>query len=236
MEKTPIVNFLGLSFNLNTLLAMLIVILIVLGFCFWTSHNLSVDRPTKAQVMMESIIEFVEGICDSTLGQHKPQYVVLGMTFLLFIFVANMIGLPFLIKSHEYSYWRSPTADPIVTVTLAVISILSGHLMGIKKMGLLGHIKNFYLTPNLVKLPIQVVEETINTTTLALRLFGNIFAGEILLGLIAGFAMAFTPVTWPLALPLQFAWQGFSVFIGAIQAYIFTTLTMVYLSHKIEKN
>ncbi|MBG9979920.1 F0F1 ATP synthase subunit A [Facklamia sp. DSM 111018] len=233
MEETPLIRFFGLSFNFNTLISTIIVVLIVLAICLWTSRQLSLDRPSKAQVLMEYIIEFVEGICDSTLGQHQPIYVILGLTFLMFIFVSNLIGLPFLLVSEHYSFWRSPTADPIVTVSLAVISILSGHILGIKTNGLGGHLKQFYASPNILKAPIQILEETINTTTLALRLYGNIFAGEVLLGLIASFAMVWFPITWGAALPLQLIWQGFSVFIGAIQAYIFTTLTMVYLSHKI---
>ncbi|MCR8968909.1 F0F1 ATP synthase subunit A [Facklamia sp. 7083-14-GEN3] len=233
MEDTPIVHFLGLSFNFNTLIATIVVVAIISVLCFLVSRRLSANHPSKFQVLMEIIIEFVEGICDSTLGQHQNVYVNLGLTFFLFIFVSNLIGLPFLIVSEHESFWRSPTADPIVTISLAIIAILSGHILGIKKNGLGGHLKSFYASPNILKLPLQLVEETINTTTLALRLFGNIFAGEVLVGLIAKFAMILIPFTWALAVPLQFVWQGFSVFIGAIQAYIFTTLTMVYLSHKI---
>ncbi|MGF3072342.1 F0F1 ATP synthase subunit A [Facklamia sp. P12955] len=233
MEDTPIVRFLGLSFNFNTLIATLVVVAIITVLCLLVSRRLSANHPSKFQVLMEIIIEFVEGICDSTLGQHQSVYVNLGLTFFLFIFVSNLIGLPFLIVTEHESFWRSPTADPIVTISLAIIAILSGHILGIKKNGLGGHFKNFYARPNILKLPLQLVEETINTTTLALRLFGNIFAGEVLVGLIAKFAMVFIPFTWVIAIPLQFVWQGFSVFIGAIQAYIFTTLTMVYLSHKI---
>ncbi|MGX7108499.1 F0F1 ATP synthase subunit A [Facklamia miroungae] len=233
MEETPIVKFFGLSFNFNTLIATLFVVALITVLCLLVSRRLSVNHPSKFQVLMEIIIEFVEGICDANLGQHQTVYVVLGLTFFLFVFISNLIGLPFLLVSEHVSFWRSPTADPIVTISLAVIAILSGHFLGIKKYGLGGHLKNFYVTPNILKLPLQLVEETINTTTLALRLFGNIFAGEVLVGLIAKFAMILIPFTWALAIPLQFVWQGFSVFIGAIQAYIFTTLTMVYLSHKI---
>lgn len=235
MEETPLIKFLGLAFNFNTLIATLTVVVIVFLFCRWSSHRLSLDRPSKRQVFMEFLIDFVKGICDSTLHQHEGPYMVLGLTFLLFIFVSNMIGLPFLVVGEHLSYWRSPTADPIVTVSLALISIVSGHILGMRAKGIGHHFKDFYFKPNVLKFPIQVTEELINTTTLALRLYGNIFAGEVLLGLIAKFAMAFFPFTWVVALPLQFVWQGFSVFIGAIQAYIFTTLTLVYLSHKVSK-
>lgn len=234
MEDTPIIKFLGLSFNFNTSIATLIVLAFISLFFVFASQKRSMNRPSKLQVGIELLIEFIQSICDSTLGQHQEPYMVLAMTFFTFILVGNLIGLPFLLVFNHTSYWRSPTADPIVTVTLAIIAILSGHILGVKaKGGLVNHLKAFYAKPNLLKMPLQLVEETINTTTLALRLYGNILAGEVLLGLIAGFAMVWFPVTWIAALPLQVVWQGFSVFIGSIQAYIFTTLTLVYLSHKI---
>jgi F-type H+-transporting ATPase subunit a len=80
--------------------------------------------------------------------------------------------------------------------------------------------------------PIKIIEEFANTLTLGLRLYGNIYAGEILLGLLA--ASLATGVGGHLAAAVpMLVWQGFSVFVGAIQAFIFTMLTMVYLSHKV---
>ena len=80
--------------------------------------------------------------------------------------------------------------------------------------------------------PLKVIEEFANTLTLGLRLYGNIFAGEILIGLLAtlGASSAFGLIG---ALVPSLAWLGFSVFIGAIQAFIFVMLTMVYMSHKV---
>jgi F0F1-type ATP synthase, subunit a len=68
-----------------------------------------------------------------------------------------------------------------------------------------------------------------------LRLYGNIFAGEVLLALIGTVAKSFGLVSFVVAIPVEMIWQGFSVFIGAIQAYVFTTLSMVYISRKMEK-
>jgi F-type H+-transporting ATPase subunit a len=86
----------------------------------------------------------------------------------------------------------------------------------------------------------KIIEEFANTLTLGLRLYGNIFAGEILLGLLAGLrqisirkAVALGLVGTIGAILPMLAWQAFSLFVGAIQAFIFTMLTMVYMSHKI---
>ena len=83
--------------------------------------------------------------------------------------------------------------------------------------------------------PIKIIEEFANTLTLGLRLYGNIYAGEILLGLLAGGLATGIVGTIAAILP-TLAWQGFSVFIGAIQAFIFTMLSMVYLSHKVSQD
>lgn len=92
---------------------------------------------------------------------------------------------------------------------------------------------NSYIRPVAPLMPIKLLEEFTNTLTLALRLYGNIYAGEILLGLIASLANSGGMVTWIVGIPLQVVWQGFSIFIGSIQAFVFTTLTMVYMAHKI---
>ncbi len=81
-------------------------------------------------------------------------------------------------------------------------------------------------------LPLKIIEEFANTLTLGLRLYGNIYAGEILLGLLATLAGSSILGFFGAIIPMM-AWQGFSIFIGFIQAFIFTMLTMVYLSHKV---
>lgn len=83
-------------------------------------------------------------------------------------------------------------------------------------------------------LPVNVIEEFTNFLTLSLRLYGNIYAGEVLLTLIGNdLAHAGGPFTLILAAPLAMIWQGFSVFIGSIQAYVFVTLSMVYIGKKV---
>ena len=90
------------------------------------------------------------------------------------------------------------------------------------------------MSPMKALLPINILEQFTNFITLALRLYGNIFAGEILLTLIYKLAKINAFVFIPASV-LELIWQGFSVFIGSIQAFVFTTLTMVYISQKIEK-
>lgn len=82
--------------------------------------------------------------------------------------------------------------------------------------------------------PMKLIEEFTNLLTLALRLYGNIYAGEVLLTLIAKMVISLGWFSLPLAIPLEMVWIAFSLFIGSIQAFVFVTLSMVYMSHKIE--
>lgn len=97
--------------------------------------------------------------------------------------------------------------------------------------GLTGYGKTF-ITPVWWMFPLKIIEEFANTLTLGLRLYGNMFAGGVLMGLLATMMTSSFFGAIGGAIPML-AWQGFSLFIGAIQAFIFTMLTMVYLANKV---
>ncbi|MBM7708378.1 F0F1 ATP synthase subunit A [Enterococcus lemanii] len=216
---------------LMTLLTCIIVFLLV----FICTRNLQI-KPKGKQNFIEFIIDFVRGIIKSQLpSKEVNNYHLLGFTLFLFILVANEIGLMTkIVTSHEISLWKSPTADPIVTLGLALMVIVFTHYMGVKKLGFKDYVLNSYLKPVSFILPIKLLEEFTNVISLGLRLYGNIFAGEVLLGLIVSMVTSIGWIALPLAIPLEMVWIGFSLFIGGIQAYVFVTLTMVFLSHKIE--
>ena len=127
---------------------------------------------------------------------------------------------------------KSPTADPVVTMTLALCAVTLSHFAGVARQGVKGYFAD-YFKPFSLMFPIKLVEEFSNFLTLGLRIFGNIYAGELLLKLLAGMAFSHGIPTMIVSLPLEIIWQGFSVFIGAIQAYVFVTLTTVYISRKV---
>ncbi|RIO63328.1 ATP synthase F0 subunit A, partial [Mammaliicoccus sciuri] len=131
-------------------------------------------------------------------------------------------------------WWKSPTADATVTLTLSTLVILLTHYYGVKMTGTKGYFQNY--TKPIFLLPINIFEEFTSTLTLGLRLYGNIFAGELLLGLLAGLVTGDSTRAWGwiIGLPGLVVWQGFSIFIGTIQAYIFVMLSMVYMSHKVQ--
>jgi F-type H+-transporting ATPase subunit a len=190
---------------------------------------------TRTLAMKPSVLDFVKGLVNSNMDwKTGGRFLTLGVTLLMYIFVSNMLGLPFAIVIDHNLWWKSPTADPAITLTLAVMVVVLSHYYGIKMRGFSAYTKD-YFKPMAFLFPLKIIEEFANTLTLGLRLYGNIYAGEILLSLLAGLATTGFLGTIGAAIPMLL-WQGFSIFVGAIQAFIFTMLTMVYLSHKVSSD
>ena len=218
----PTAELFGLTFNLGNVLMITVASVIVFLIAVLATRKLAV-KPTGMQNFMEWVIDFVRNIINSNMDWNTGgRFLILGTTLIMYIFVSNMLGLPFSVTYNGDLWWKSPTADPVVALTLAVMIVVLTNFYGIKMRGLKGYGKNF-VAPMPFLFPLKIIEEFANTLTLGLRLFGNIYAGEILL-------------SSALALAPTIIWQGFSVFIGAIQAFIFTMLTMVYMAHKVSED
>lgn len=218
-------------------------------------RNLSVTNPGKLQNFMEWVVEFVQNVISSSMEWKKGKaFLSLGLTLIMFIFVANMLGLPFAIVTEHHEpfklfgheiisaedlkayeektghaemhllWWKSPTADAAVTMGLALMVVVLTHFLGATKNT--KHYFLHYFEPYPVFFPLNLLKEVAKLLTLGMRLFGNIFAGEIMISTIL--------LGGPLLIPLLSVWQGFSIFVGAIQAFIFTVLTMVYMSQALE--
>lgn len=225
----------GIWFDGTVCLMVVLTCLIVYGIVFFCTRNLAL-KPKGKQNAIEWIIDFVRNIIsDNMPSKEVTNLHLLGFTLFLFVFVANMIGLVTkIVLPGDITLWKSPTADPYVTLTLAFIVILLSNFLGTERFGFVGYIKNSYFKPVAFLMPVKVLEEFTNVITLGLRLYGNIYAGEVLLTLIADMFNHLGWLSLPLAIPLEMIWIAFSLFIGAIQAYVFVTLAMVYISHKIE--
>ncbi|NMD70076.1 F0F1 ATP synthase subunit A [Bacillus sp. DNRA2] len=233
-HEAPIVEFLGLNFNLANVLMITVASVIVFLIAVLSTRKLAM-RPTGMQNFFEWVMDFVKNIIDSTMDwKTGGRFHVLGITIMMYVFVSNMLGLPFSVVIDGTLWWKSPTADPVVTLTLATMVVGLSHYYGVKMRGTAAYGKEF-LKPFAFMFPIKIIEEFANTLTLGLRLYGNIYAGEILLGLLASGLATGVGGTIAAIVPML-AWQGFSVFVGAIQAFIFTMLTMVYLSHKVSSD
>ena len=227
-------NVFGISWfdvNLSNVLMIALASAITFVICMLASRNLQM-KPTGAQNVMEWIVDFVKGMISDTMDWRTGKvFLPFGLTLIFFILVNNVLGMVTTVVIGDVSWWKSPTSDAGLTLTLAAMVIVMSHYYGVKVKGIKEYGKD-YLRPMPLMLPFNIIGEFTNTLTLGLRLFGNMYAGGILTGLILGLAttgaVGFISATLPML-----AWQTLSLFIAGIQAFIFTMLTMVYLSNKI---
>ncbi|KYD07027.1 F0F1 ATP synthase subunit A [Heyndrickxia sporothermodurans] len=231
----PLWEFMGLTFNLANVLMITVASLIVFIIALLSTRKLAM-KPTGMQNFFEWVMDFVKGIIKSNMDwKTGGAFHVLGITIIMYIFVSNMLGLPFSVVIKGDLWWKSPTADPTIALTLAIMIVGLTHFYGVRQKGFGGYLKGFK-EPFAFMVPFKIIEEFSNTLTLGLRLYGNIYAGEILLSLLAGGLAMSGPGGWIGAIIPTLAWQGFSVFVGTIQAFIFTMLTMVYMAHKVSQD
>lgn len=215
MEITNnILTWHGLEFDLWIIVMTWLVMAIIILMAALASYKLR-WIPKGWQSLLEYVVEFIESSVKDSLGVKGIKYSYFFGSLFLFIFVSNMLGLiPGL---------ASPTRDVSVTLGLALLVLIWMQYIGIKENGFLHYLKH-YISPNPFFLPLNLMELVTRPLTLALRLFGNIFAGEILIEKLTETFHIFIPSIWLLM----------SVVIGAIQAYIFTVLSLAYTGLSID--
>lgn len=236
MEKSLVFNISGTGLNVDLvgIIGSTLMAIVVFAICYALSRKVEM-KPNKKQNVLEYLIDFTDGIVkdnveDPVAQKHLSLY---AFVLFLFIFCMNQLGLFLEVKVGDYMVIKSPTADPVTTMSFAMMTLLLSFTFGIQKFGTKGYLQN-YARPVGFLLPINIIEEFTNFLTLSLRLYGNIFAGEVLLTLIGNqLGPSMGIVTRILVAPLAMIWQGFSVFIGSIQAYVFVTLSMVYIGKKV---
>jgi F-type H+-transporting ATPase subunit a len=211
----------GATLNGDTISATLIAGLIILIFGLLLRRSMSVRNPGKLQLFFEAVVDQVETQVEDTMGVKTAPFVVpLALTLFLFILIANWIAI--IPSPGDPEYLIPPASDVNLTYALALFVIITMHVTGVRKKGFRGYYHHL-LTPSPVMLPINIIEEIAKPLTLALRLFGNIFSGVIMVSLIALFPAA---ILW---IP-NVLWKSFDAFIGLIQAFIFGLLTIIYFS------
>lgn len=213
----PEVSLFGLTLNIDTVISTVIAAAIVLGLGFYLRAKATSGVPTGGQLMFEAVTNQIERQVEENVGIRTAPFVVpLAIALFFFILIANWMTL----LPHAFDeYLKPPTSDVNLTFALAFFVIILVHATGLRKRGM-GYFRHF-AEPTPALLPINIIEEIVRPFTLALRLFGNIFAGTVMLSIIA---LLPEFVYW---LPSS-AWKLFELAIGLIQAVIFAVLTIVY--------
>jgi len=227
-------QFLGITFNMDTIWTMLIAGVIVVGLGFWARKQLTRSTeshvPTKLQLTWEFVINEVSSQVEDNLGRAHRTVVMLAVAEFFFILVCNWLEMIPSEPNEDWHFLPSPTADTNLTYAMAIVVIVAAWIYGIQTRGAKAYFSHF-LQPFPFLLPLNIIEEITKPISLALRLFGNIFAGGILLALI-GALTAWTlgpaPVGGILSIFFAIIWKLFDMAIGAIQAFIFALLTVLY--------
>jgi F-type H+-transporting ATPase subunit a len=212
--------------HIDTIIATLVAGGLVLLLGFLARRQLTRDPedhvPTKLQLIWEAVVGQVNTQVEDNLGRVHPYAAPLAISLFFFILFANWLELlPLKVNEHDHLL-VVPTADTNLTYALAAVTIVSVWTYGIRQKGLKGYLKHFF-EPFPVMFPLNLLEELIKPITLALRLFGNIFAGGIMLALIGlmPFYIAWAP---------NLLWKAFGGAIAVIQAFIFALLTVLYFA------
>jgi F-type H+-transporting ATPase subunit a len=220
----------GLEFNLDTIWTTLIASAIVIGLGFLLRRQVTSGTPGRTQLYWEFVTGSVGDQVESSLGPQYRHVVPLGVGLFTLILAADWIEI-FPGLFHNTDYLPSPTADVNLTYALGILVFILFTRAAIKAKGLGGYIKHFFRKP-VVMFPLHIIEEIAKPLTLALRLFGNLFSGGIMIALLISFPIAF----FPASLAFTVIWKLFDMFIGVIQAFIFALLTILYYQFAIEED
>ncbi|MGC1977289.1 MAG: F0F1 ATP synthase subunit A [Candidatus Sulfotelmatobacter sp.] len=198
----------------------------VIGLFLIVRMNLSVEHPGQLQIGMESLREFISNTASQTIGAGSEQFVPYLMALGMFILACNLIGL---IPGFE-----SPTAVPAVPLGCALLTWFYYHSYGVRENGFIKYLKHFIGPqedlPLVLRLflpfllfPIEIFSQLARVMSLTVRLYANMFAGEMV-------TLVFFSLV-PLALPVVF--MGLHLGVALIQTYIFVLLATIYLAEAV---
>jgi len=233
-----IVSIGGFRINPMTVIMGLAIALILIVIAYRVGKNFKLI-PDRKQSFFEYLMEFVYEIVEEAIPDPKlvrPTF-VLAMTLFLFISLSNLIGgtVPGInVVGYEdgtiekitlfSDIWPAPTADLNTNLTYALMVLVISHVFAIKSKGFKAWLKN-WIDPSPIMLPLNIIGELAKPISHSLRLFGNIAGGAILVYILSYLVKYFF-------LPIVF-WGFFGIFVGLIQAFVFTILAIAYISSQL---
>ena len=213
-----VVRWAGMTFNWETLCMTWLTMAIVLIIAFLAVRNLSLV-PRGWQNVIEMVVEGLQAQMKGTMGKGGMFLAPFIISLFMFLLVSNWLGL--------IPGMASPTNDLNTTLGLALLVIVMVHVLGVARKG--GHYIGHFFKPTPIFVISNAIEEIAKPITLSFRLFGNILAGEILIIIL----LKLMPIWMPVP---SVIWLAFSIFIGAVQAFIFTMLSMAYFANAVKED
>ncbi len=218
------------NLHLDTVALTLAVSAILLAIGLYIRSTATSGPPSRIQNAVEAVMQFLDNIIEENLGREPGSIASIALTLFFFIWISNMLGL-----IPVPTYIHSPTSDVNATFALAILVFILLHVRYIRNSGLSAY-KGHYWTSNplvgVVLNPVSVLLGVINELsrplTLSFRLFGNILAGEVLLVVWAYLAAPY--VGFGITVFWNAIFVAYGIFVGTIQAFIFTVLTVAYMA------
>ncbi len=234
------------AWHLDTIIISVMLGALIVLTAWRLGRKLNPDVPGGFQNFVESIIDFVSGQVRDTFPGHNPLIAPMALTIFVWVWLMNFMDLipvdllPVIAAAFGVEYLKVvPTTDLNTTLAMSLTVFLLIVFYNIKCKGIGGYLKMFLFHPfGKFVIPVNIVmtaiEELAKPLSLALRLFGNMFAGELVFLLIAllggGAAIGAGLALWvPLQILLDFAWLIFHILVITLQAFIFMVLTIVYM-------
>ncbi|WP_231679236.1 F0F1 ATP synthase subunit A [Oceanivirga miroungae] len=241
-------NLLGINIYINqTILNTWILMLLMIVILYLGTRKLSVEKPGVMQLILEELYNFIDEQFLANFKNYKKTFMPLFSALFSFLLLANLSSFlfPFIWMKETHGnitkivpFFRTPTADINTTVGLALIVTITFIGCGIYKNGVIGIIRDLS-KPFVLMFPINLIGELAKPINISMRLFGNMFAGIVIVGLLYGISLNNILSSWTgnmLNGSFSFAvmWPGFlqlylDLFIGALQAFVFTVLSSVYV-------
>jgi F-type H+-transporting ATPase subunit a len=225
------------TLNYDSVISSVIAILVTVAIAFWIRSKLQEGKPGRVQAIFEWGYDQLRALIKTNVSDDALFIIPLALTLFLYILIANWIEIfPLAI----FPILHGANADLNQTLAMGLIVILVVQWYSIRVLGIGGYLKRFTkpfelpLAARIVFIPLNILEEAVKPVTLALRLFGNIFAGAVMIGLIASLSALQLPVVGTIGATVLgsivlIVWKAFDViFIGFIQAFIFMLLTVIY--------
>jgi F-type H+-transporting ATPase subunit a len=198
-----------------TLVFSWLVMAILVGGSWLITRNLSSGMEiSRWQNVLETIVELMQNQIRDVSQQNPKPYLPFIGTLFLFISLSNILGIVPLMEA--------PTASLSTTAALALCVFVAVPVFGIFQEGLAAYLKH-YIEPTFIMAPFHIISEISRTFALAVRLFGNVMSGSLIVGILLSIVPLFVPVVL----------NALELLIGQIQAYIFSVLAMVYIASAI---
>jgi F-type H+-transporting ATPase subunit a len=189
-----------------------IVMAVLVGVSWLITRGLKSDGDiSRGQHMLETVVLLLRDQIRDVSGQEPLRYLPFIGTLFIFIAASNLLSI--------VPGFRAPTGSLSTTTALAICVLVAVPVFGIAKQGVRGYLMQ-YLQPSPLMLPFNIIGEFSRTLALAVRLFGNVMSGTMIVGVLVSIVPLFFPIVM----------EAFGLLTGFIQAYIFAILAMVYLA------